>query len=94
VEPGASQDPCTRSDPLVISLKFQANLIVKDSQITVPAARDRIGHNRLHLLSDNPDVGSFAAIINEAIEAKAVVEMPEQGDTVLKPKIGPASATT
>lgn len=52
----------------------------------------------MNLLSDNPDIGSFAAIIfaaiiNEPIEAEAVVEMAEQRDFVLKPKIGPAPAT-
>jgi hypothetical protein len=47
----------------------------------------------LHLLRDNSDIGFFASIINEAIEAKAVVEMAEQDDLVLKPKIGSPSAT-
>jgi hypothetical protein len=48
----------------------------------------------LHLLRDNSDIGFFASIINEAIEAKAVVEMAEQDDLVLKPKIGSPSAAT
>jgi hypothetical protein len=48
----------------------------------------------LHLLRDNSDIGFFASIINEAIEAKAVVEMAEQDDLVLKPRIGSPSAAT
>ena len=48
----------------------------------------------MHLLRDNSDIGFFASIINEAIEAKAVVEMAEQDDLVLKPKIGSPSAAT
>jgi hypothetical protein len=55
---------------------------------------DRLRDNPLHLLRDNSDIGYFAAIINEAIEAKAVVKMAEQDDLVLKPKIGSPSAAT
>src|SRR5271165_5164986 len=86
-------DPCAGCDPLVIGLKFEAELVVKDPQVTVLAARDRLRHNRLHLLSDNSDIGCLATVINEAIEAEAVVEMSKKGDVVLKPEIGPPWAS-
>jgi hypothetical protein len=88
------RDPSARRDPLVVSLKFQPGLVVKDPQVAVPTAHDRLRDNPLHLLRDNSDIGFFASIINEAIEAKAVVEMAEQDDLVLKPKIGSPSAAT
>jgi hypothetical protein len=88
------RDPSARRDPLVVSLKFQPGLVVIDPQVAVPTAHDRLRDNPLHLLRDNSDIGFFASIINEAIEAKAVVEMAEQDDLVLKPKIGSPSAAT
>ena len=77
------RDLSARCDPLVVSLKFQPNLIIKDPQVAVPTAHDRLRDNPLHLLRDNSDIGFFASIINEAIEAKAVVEVAEQDDLVL-----------
>ena len=88
------RDPSARRDPLVVSLKFQPDLVVKDPQVAVPTAHDRLRDNPLHLLRDNSDIGFFASIINEAIEAKAVVEIAEQDDLVLKPKIGSPSAAS
>ena len=88
------RDPSARRDPLVVSLKFQPGLVVKDPQVAVPTAHDRLRDNPLHLLRDNSDIGFFASIINEAIEANAIVETAEQADLVLKPKIGSPSAAT
>ncbi len=79
---------------MVVSLKFQTDLVVKDPQVAVSTAHDRLRDNPLRLLRDKSDMGFFASIINEAIEAKAVVEMAEQDDLVLKPKIGSPSAAT
>jgi hypothetical protein len=78
---------------MVVGLKFEADPVVKDPQIAVSTNRDRVRHNCLHLLSDNTDISSTPAIIDEAIEPKAVFEMAEQGDAVLKPQIRPPPAS-
>ena len=53
------------------------------------------GHHGLHLLRHHADIGLVAAVVAEAIEAEAVVEMAEHDDVVLQPDVGlVASATT
>jgi hypothetical protein len=47
----------------------------------------------LHFLRHDADIGFGAAIINEAIKANAAIETAEQRHVVLKPKVGPPSAT-
>ena len=69
----AAGDPSARRDPVVVSLKFQPDLVEKDPQVAVPTAHDRLRDNPLHLLRDNSDIGFFGSIIHEAIEAKAVL---------------------
>ena len=46
----------------------------------------------MHLLRHNADIEFVAAVIGEAIEAEAVVEPAQQGDVVLEPNVGAASA--
>ena len=94
-DPGDGWDPCARCDPPVVGLELQAELLIEDLKVAVPTAHDRLRHDRLHFLRHDADIGSVAAVIAEAIEPKAVVEMAEQGDVVLQRNIGtPAAATT
>jgi len=89
--------PPIRRNPLVICLKFQTELLVEDPQITIGAALDRFGDNCLHFLRHDADIRRVAAVVDEPIEAEAVVEASKQGDVVLEPYIGPptpATATT
>src|SRR5262249_52847894 len=53
---------------------------------------DRLRHYRLHLLGDHADIGLVAAVVGEAIEAKAVVEVAEQHDVVLEGDVRAATA--
>jgi hypothetical protein len=85
---------CSRSVPLVVALERQAELVVVDAQITIPAARDSLWHDLLHLLGDHTDIGFVAAVIAEAVEAKAVAEMAEQDNVVLQPDVGSPSTAT
>src|SRR5215471_16080681 len=91
--PGGGRDPRTGSDPLVVRLELQAELVIEDPQIAVPAARNRLRHDDLHFLRHDADVGFAAAVIAEAIKAKAVVEAAQERDVVLERDVGPPSAT-
>jgi hypothetical protein len=77
---------------MVIGLELQAELVVEHFRVTVAIAHDSLRHNGLHLLRNDADIGLVAAVIAEAIEAKAIVEMPEKGDAVFEPYVGPPSA--
>jgi hypothetical protein len=81
---------------LLVGLKLDAELVVEDSQIAILPARDRFRRNGLHFLCDNANIGALAAVIAEAIKAKAVGKMAEENDIVLKRDIRspPAAATT
>ncbi len=85
---------CARSQPAVITLEFQPKPPIKDAQITVPPALDRIGSELQHLLGDDADVGLVAAVIAEAIEAEPVAKVAEQHHVVLEPDVGSPSAAT
>src|SRR5580700_4711100 len=76
-----------------VTLERHAELVVVHTQIAVAAARGRFRHDLLHLLGHDADIGLVAAVVAEAIEAEAVVEMAEQRDVVLEPDVGSASAT-
>jgi hypothetical protein len=69
---------------LVVSLELQAELIVENPQIAVASACDCFWHDRFHVLRYHPDIGPFAAVINEAVEADAVVEAAKEDDVVFK----------
>src|SRR5215510_4598722 len=86
------RDPRTRCDPLIVGLELEAEPIVEDAQVAVAPAHDCLRHDRLHLLRHHADIGLVAAVVAEAIEAEAVVEMAEQRDLVLQRNIGPPTA--
>src|SRR5580692_11553295 len=79
-------------DPGVISFEFHAELVVMDPQIAISAAGDCRRHDRLHVLRQHADISDAAAVIDETVEADAVVETPEQRDVVLQSHVGAASA--
>jgi hypothetical protein len=93
IRPGRHRNVSSRSDPLSVALEFHAELVVVHPQISVPAAHDRLRNGLLHFLRDLADIGLVAAIVAEAIEAEAVVEMTEKDDIVLESKVGSSSAT-
>src|SRR5947209_3096489 len=81
-------------EPLIVGLELQAELVIEHPQRAVAAAHDRIGHYSLHFLRHHADIGLVAAIVAEAIEAEAVVEMAKERDVVLEHHVGsPAAAT-
>ena len=85
-------DARARRKPLVVSLESNVELAVEHPQVTIAVARHRLRHDGLDFLRYDPDKGLFAAVIAEAVEAKSIVEMAEQGDIVFERNVGPASA--
>src|SRR5262249_50675762 len=89
-----------RCEPLVVGLKLQPELVVEDLEVAVSVAHDCFRHDHLHFLRHDADISLLAAVVAEAIETKAVLEMAEKDDVVLKRSIGPpataasSSATT
>lgn len=81
-----------RRDPLFVGLELDAELVVEDPQIAVAATDDGVGHHLLHFLRHYADVGAVAAVIAEAIIAKAVGEMAEEDDIMLQRDVGSAPA--
>src|SRR5215475_16218705 len=92
--PHDGRNPCARRQPLLVGLELDAEPVIEDPQIAVATAHDRVRHDRLHLLRHHADIGLVAAVVAEAIEAEAVVEMAEQRDVVLERNIRPPSAAT
>src|SRR5262249_59062178 len=82
---------CGRRVPLIIALKFHAELVVRHPQVAVTAPRYRFWRDLRGLLSDHSDIGSVAAVIGEAIKPKPVVQIPDKDNVVLKSKIGASS---
>src|SRR5262245_24036297 len=91
---GRGWNPCTGCDPLVICHEWQAELVVEDTQVSVAATHNRVWSDSLHLLCHHADIGFVAAIVAEAIESKAIVEMTKQCDVVFQRDIRASSATT
>src|SRR5437660_943346 len=89
----AGRDLCARRDPLIVALELQAELVVEDLQGAVTAAHDRVGHDRLDLLRHHADIGLVTAVVAEAIEAEAAIEMAEQRNVVLERDVGSPTAT-
>ena len=73
---GRNPRPCGK--PLVVGLELQPELVVEDAQVAIVTAGHRIRRNDLHFLRHHADIGFVAAVVAEAIEADAVVEVPEQ----------------
>src|SRR5262252_8438426 len=89
---GGGGNPCSGCDPLVVGFELHPELVVEDSQIAVAATYDRIRPDRLYFLRHHADIGLVAAVIDKAIESKAIIEMTEQGDVVLECDIRASSA--
>ena len=83
VSSGTLRDPSACSDPMIVCLEGYAELVVEDPQVAVSIPSNRLRHDGLHILCDHSDIGFFAAVISEAIEAKTVVEMAEQDEIML-----------
>lgn len=65
-----------------------------DPQITIAAARDRVGSHHLHFLCDHSDIDLVTTVVSEAVVAKTVVEPAEQRDIVLEVDVRAAPTTT
>jgi hypothetical protein len=80
---------------LIVALKFQPELTVIYPQIAITAASHRFWCDLRNLLGDHPDIGRVAAIIAEAIEAKAIVQIADKSDVMLESDVrAPAAAAT
>src|SRR5882724_4530199 len=89
----AGRDMSARRGPLVVGLELQAELVVEDTQIAVAAAQYRRGHDCLDFLRHHADIGLVAAVVAEAVEAEAVIEVAEKRDVVLKHHVGSPNNT-
>src|ERR1700738_141366 len=89
----AGRDMSARRGPLVVGLELQAELVVEDTQIAVAAAQYRRGHNCLDFLRHHADIGLVAAVVAEAVEAEAVIEVADEGDVVLEHDVGSPDST-
>src|SRR5262249_60107034 len=77
-----------------VGVDFAPGLVEEAPQMAVGAAPDRARPHLLHFLRDHADIGPVAAVVGEAIEAKAVVEPADEHDVVLERNVGaPAAAT-
>src|SRR6516162_9978687 len=79
---------------MFVSLKFDADLVVVDTQVTVAVTNDCLRHHLQHLLRHDAHIGAMAAVIAEAIVAKAVGQMAKQHDVVFDRDVGSPSAAT
>ena len=78
---------------MFVSLEFDADLVVVDTQVTVAVTRHRLRRDLLHLLRDDADLGAIAAVIAEPIIAETIGEMTKQDDVMLDRDVGSPSAT-
>src|SRR5229473_852573 len=83
----AGRDTSARRGPLVVGLELQAELVVEGPQIAVAAAQYCRGHRH------HADIGLVAAVVAEAVEAEAVIEVAEKRDVVLKHHVGSPNNT-
>jgi hypothetical protein len=83
-----------RGNPLLVSLKLDAYLVVEDPQVAILPPRHCVRLNQLHILRHHADVSSIAAVIAEAIKANTIAEMTEKNDIVLDRDVGSASTAT
>src|SRR5262249_12028348 len=81
-----------RRNPMLVSLELDAQLVIEAPQVAVAPADDRPRRNRQHFLRHHANIGPVAAVVAEAIEAKAVIEMAEKNDVMLERDIGSPSA--
>src|SRR5262249_17030842 len=88
----AGRHACAGGKPLPVGLERHADPVVENPEIASASAHHCFGHHRLHLLRHHTHIGAVAAVVGEAIEAEAVVEVAQQGDVVLETDVGPTSA--
>jgi len=84
---GGDWQPRTGCNPFVVGLEPKSELFIENPQVAITTAHDCFGHDRLHLLGQNPDVDFVTAVIDEAIEANAVVETADNPDVVFEPHV-------
>src|SRR5215470_6494609 len=91
---GRGLNPRTGRDPLLVRHELHADFVVEDAQISITAAHNSVRPDGLHFLRHYADIGLVAAVIAEAIESQAIVEMTEQRDVVLECDVrSPSTAT-
>jgi hypothetical protein len=81
-----------RGNPLLVSLKLDAYLVVEDPQVAILPPRHCVRLNHLHILRHHADVSSVAAVIAEAIKADTIAEMTEKNDVMLDRDVRSPSA--
>jgi len=78
---------------MVVVLEFYPELLVVHPQITVAAARHGFRCDPNDFLRHDPDVRFAAAVIAEAIEAEAIVQITQENDVMLDHDVGAPTAT-
>ena len=81
------RNSCPRFYPLIVGFERQAEHLVIHPQISVRSTSDRVWHDLLHFLRHNANIKVIAALVTEAIEAEAVVEITEERDVVFEPGV-------
>ena len=71
-------------NPVQVGFKRQPKQIVRHAQVSVGATRHRFRLHGAHFLRHHTDIGRVAAVVDETIIAKAVVEPSKQYNVVLK----------
>jgi hypothetical protein len=79
---------------MIIGLELEAQSIINDAQVAVPAAPHCLWRESLYLLCHDANIGLHPAVIDETVEAEAIVEAADKADVMFKPDIGTASAST
>src|SRR5262245_21470671 len=86
--------PRARRNPFLVCLELDAEPVIEHAEGAIAIAHNSFRHHRLDFLRDHADVRTIAAVVAEAIVAKAVCKMPEQNDIVLDHDVGPSPAAT
>jgi len=78
-------------DPVLVTLKLQAELAIVDSQITVRATFDRLGCHLPNFLCDHADIGFMPAVIYKTVNAEPIIEAADKDDIMLESDVGSPS---
>jgi hypothetical protein len=90
-----NRNSCARSEPMVVVLEFYPELLVVHPQIAVAAARHGLRRDLHDLLRHDANVRFAAAVIAEAIEAEAIVQITQENDVMLEHDVrAPAAAAS
>src|SRR5689334_11186916 len=76
--------PRAIGNPGLVASHLEPELLVANAQVSVAIMDDRARHDLLDLLSHHTGVDRATTVIDEAIEAQAVVEVPEKDDVMLE----------